>query len=268
MTKTKGFFNVNCNSMTFGYSFQVILGVLDVLTRSNYIGAVFVIVFMQYRSTLLSSMYKVIDDGIIQTLESSIRNLTDAIRGYYHALHEIVRSIMQNYVFFFVNDSEGRSYDRNPFGQKDSTSLENNDTPNNSSRNGYNKRHSSRGPPPPLVMVKGSAICTKDVESPNIKPTVLTTEIFEKDMNPLEPAFLNKEDYPPGWLVYHSVLGVSSVEDVDRYNEQRQLTKKRKKKRQQHEVFHLEKESDLMAVSEQRNSHGEKHDVAITQPKT
>jgi hypothetical protein len=33
----------------------------------------------------------------------------------------------------------------------------------------------------------------------------------------LEPAFLNEQDYPPGWLVYHPVLGVVPKEQADQY---------------------------------------------------
>lgn len=36
---------------------------------------------------------------------------------------------------------------------------------------------------------------------------------------PLEPAFLRESDYPPGWLVYHRVLGVVTKSEADDYNE-------------------------------------------------
>mmetsp|Transcript_4832 Transcript_4832/g.12302 ORF Transcript_4832/g.12302 Transcript_4832/m.12302 type:complete len:499 (+) Transcript_4832:124-1620(+) len=36
----------------------------------------------------------------------------------------------------------------------------------------------------------------------------------------LEPAFLDEKDYPPGWLLYHPVLGVVSKEEADRYDSQ------------------------------------------------
>lgn len=34
----------------------------------------------------------------------------------------------------------------------------------------------------------------------------------------IEPAFLNEQDYPPGWLVYHPVLGVVPKEQADQYD--------------------------------------------------
>jgi hypothetical protein len=34
----------------------------------------------------------------------------------------------------------------------------------------------------------------------------------------IEPAFLNDQDYPPGWLVYHPLLGVVPKEEADKYD--------------------------------------------------
>ena len=44
-----------------------------------------------------------------------------------------------------------------------------------------------------------------------------TDEIADED-DEIEPAFLNAEDYPPGWLVYHPVLGVVPKEEADDYD--------------------------------------------------
>lgn len=48
---------------------------------------------------------------------------------------------------------------------------------------------------------------------------------------PLEPAFLNDVDYPPGWLVFDPVLGVISKAEADKYK--RELTVKREQQQQQ-----------------------------------
>jgi hypothetical protein len=40
--------------------------------------------------------------------------------------------------------------------------------------------------------------------------------------NDLEPAFLNGDDYPPGWVVYHAVLGVVTKTEADQYQFQQQ----------------------------------------------
>jgi hypothetical protein len=37
-------------------------------------------------------------------------------------------------------------------------------------------------------------------------------------VNDMEPAFLNDRDYPPGWMVYHRVLGVVPKTEADRYD--------------------------------------------------
>eukprot|EP00536_Pseudo-nitzschia_multiseries_P001373 jgi/Psemu1/234533/estExt_Genewise1.C_180035 len=52
-------------------------------------------------------------------------------------------------------------------------------------------------------------------------------------MMPLPPAFSNRDDYPEGWLVYHPVLGVVSVKEAERYDEQELLTVVETEKHQQ-----------------------------------
>jgi len=62
--------------------------------------------------------------------------------------------------------------------------------------------------------------------SSRILSTKPTPETLISEMEPLEPAFLNKNDYPPGWLIYHPVLGISSVKEADEYDEQQSFTKR------------------------------------------
>jgi hypothetical protein len=40
----------------------------------------------------------------------------------------------------------------------------------------------------------------------------------------IEPAFLNENDYPPGWLVYHPALGVVPKEEADQYDKDQSTT--------------------------------------------
>jgi hypothetical protein len=40
-------------------------------------------------------------------------------------------------------------------------------------------------------------------------------------MDELEPAFLRDEDYPPGWMVYHPILGVVLKTEADKYQEKK-----------------------------------------------
>ena len=44
----------------------------------------------------------------------------------------------------------------------------------------------------------------------------------------IEPAFLKEEDYPPGWLVYHPVLGVVPKTEADRYPKEEEVIRRRK----------------------------------------
>jgi hypothetical protein len=210
--------------MNFGYS---ISHLWDILTRPNYIGAVLAIIFIQYRPVALNFFYTAINDGIMYTFFNLIINLADVIRGYYHMTRELIRSLGQNNVFSFVDENDGTNYAGHPMLQRESSHLYNNDNVNVPTRNNNHKRYSSCGPPPPLVVIRNSSIYTehemiapKIGASPTIVATGPTSEILENEMEPLEPAFLNKEDYPPGWLVYHPVLGISSVKEADQYDEQ------------------------------------------------
>ena len=40
------------------------------------------------------------------------------------------------------------------------------------------------------------------------------------NIKPLEPAFLRDEDYPPGWLVFHPVLGVVAKVEADKFKQE------------------------------------------------
>ena len=208
--------------MSVGY----LIFVWDILSRPHYICAVLSIIFVQYRSVILNFVYTAIKDGIMQTFFNLILNLADLIRGYYHMLREIVRGLSQNYVFSVLDESYGKNY-AYPSLRRESKNFQNYDTTNVPSRNDNNKRHPSCGAPPPLVAVRNSTIYTEDeIVSPKIgaSSTVVATgsdpELFRNEMAPLEPAFANKDDYPPGWLVYHPILGISSVKEADQYDEQ------------------------------------------------
>mmetsp|Transcript_43112 Transcript_43112/g.104333 ORF Transcript_43112/g.104333 Transcript_43112/m.104333 type:complete len:294 (+) Transcript_43112:143-1024(+) len=61
---------------------------------------------------------------------------------------------------------------------------------------------------PPLVPIPGAQ--EELPKKPNLKQSQPPPE--------LEPAFLNPEDYPPGWLVFHPELGVVSKEEADAYD--------------------------------------------------
>ncbi|CAB9497284.1 expressed unknown protein [Seminavis robusta] len=53
----------------------------------------------------------------------------------------------------------------------------------------------------------------------------------KENTDPLEPAFLNDEDYPPGWLVFDPVLGVVSKAEADNYKRKQQNAQKSPKQK-------------------------------------
>lgn len=65
-----------------------------------------------------------------------------------------------------------------------------------------------------------------------------------ENTDPLPPAFLRDEDYPPGWLVYDVDLGVVSKKDADIYHRRRQETKKQ----EQQVVPHQEQKDEQPIV--------------------
>jgi len=84
------------------------------------------------------------------------------------------------------------------------------------------------GPPLPLVVINDLNGSTSDktgrakstVSSNDVVNSESKNEIEEIALAPLEPAFLNRNDYPPMWLVYHPVLGVCPLEEADQYDKE------------------------------------------------
>ncbi len=197
----------------------------DVLTTPQSMGAVLVIVFIQYRSLLLSFVRMAMNDGVMHTLFNLSFNIADTMRGYYHMTNEIIRSLGQNRIFPFVGENHDSNYRSYSSPQSD---LQTNDTTNNGT-NCY-KRNSSNEPLPQLVELRKSVVHNEeDVAAPqpadsgNVMSINSKSKILENEMKPLEPAFLKKEDYPPGWLVFHPILGISSVHEADQYEEEQLL---------------------------------------------
>lgn len=205
--------------MTFGKGASYLW---DVLTRPQSMGAVLVIVFIQYRSILLSFVRMAMNDGLMQTLFNLTLNFVDTIRGYYHIINEIIRGLGQNRIFPFVDENDDSNY-------ASYSSSQNNDTPDTSDDSNRYKMNVSKEPLPKLVEVRNSVVHSEeDLAAPqpadvgNVS-TNSKSKILENEMVPLEPAFLNKDDYPPGWLVFHPILGISSVQEVDQYKEEQLL---------------------------------------------
>lgn len=209
--------------MSAEYSFG---DVWDVLTRPNYVGAALAIVFMQYRSPIVDIVYTTWEDGIFQTFLNLVLSVADIVRGYYHVSRENIRNLGQTFDFSFGDGMDDSHYARHPPRQKETSDSQS--LCNGSSHSGNPKRHSSFGAPPPLVMVKYSTMNSQDeqrvstIDVTDHAATAITP--ISNYMQPLEPAFLNKDDYPEGWLVFHPILGVSSVKEANEFDEQKQLS--------------------------------------------
>mmetsp|Transcript_29178 Transcript_29178/g.78958 ORF Transcript_29178/g.78958 Transcript_29178/m.78958 type:complete len:254 (-) Transcript_29178:1856-2617(-) len=199
---------------------------LECLVRPTSVCAVLVIVCVQYRSSVADLIYTAQEDGILQTLLNSLLSLADIVRAYYHIAREVVRNFGQNSLFLFGDGTGSGNYARFPLTEREVSVLENKDSTNAPIRRGNKKRLSSVGQPPPLVVVDNASINEGDepaaASSPvtSAKPTEFKVR---NELMPLEPAFLNSDDYPEGWLVYHPVLGVISVKEAERYEDQQQL---------------------------------------------
>mmetsp|Transcript_37467 Transcript_37467/g.41909 ORF Transcript_37467/g.41909 Transcript_37467/m.41909 type:complete len:234 (+) Transcript_37467:96-797(+) len=217
--------------MNDGHS-SIISVVLDIVARHYYeiIIAVTVIGFLQFRSNFLTLVNKALNNGIQQTFLNLALNLADIFRGCYQISRDLIRSV-GNYI-------------QNPFPQGDSIHMQYNDKIHgrNGNRNilECGERILSYGSLPPLVIMKND-------DSPVIAKTVSSSATIANGLEPLEPAFLNEDDYPPNWPMYHRTLGVTTKDEADHYDRQH-LSRKLEENPSQTE------ESDLVKDCHQQNS--------------
>lgn len=204
--------------------------VWETLARPRHIVAVLAILVVHYRSDLLYIFQTAMNDGFVQTFFNLILNLADTLRGYYHVSHEIIRGLGQYQIFSFLNENYSGPYARRPSRQRESVTFQKSE--NVSNRNNNHKTNSSVSPLPELVEVRNCVIheenavaSTGNASASAMATTGSNPSILKNELAPLEPAFLSKEDYPPGWLVYHPVLGLTSVEEADKHDEQQSSEK-------------------------------------------
>ena len=70
----------------------------------------------------------------------------------------------------------------------------------------------------PSFPLKNGVVCRQ--QPMNGQPQYPQQQYPQQQQPEIEPAFLNEQDYPPGWLVYHPHLGVVSKEQADHYDKQ------------------------------------------------
>jgi len=201
--------------------------VWETLARPRHIVAMLAIFVVHYRVDLLYIFQTAMNDGFVQTFFNVILNLADTLRGYYHVSHEIIRGLGQNQIFSFLNENYSGPYARRPSRQRESSNFQKIENVPNRSNN--HKTNSSAGPLPELVEVRNGVIHEEGdaiASTGNVSASTSSKpDILKKDLAPLEPAFLSEEDYPPGWLVYHPVLGLTSVEEANQKYEQQSSKK-------------------------------------------
>jgi len=148
-----------------------------------------------------------IEDGWQRTLLECMFGLRDATRAYFRMACELIRSFRHG-----ISPPPSRNIIQS-------------------------QRVISGGVPPPLVVIPQRAesdaetgmadgldpsakgqISEAGSSSPSTASSTSSVPHAPMGQEEIEPAFLNEKDYPPGWLVYHPVLGVVKKEEADQFD--------------------------------------------------
>jgi hypothetical protein len=176
--------------------------VLDFVTSPSFgvLVALLVIVGIHYRAAISRFISSLIENGIQETLLDCFLALCDLARAFYQIVTEILRNIFSSW------------------GARRSASLFHTKS---------SRRVSNGSRMPPLVVIaemnevgaeSGSQIPKNaDIHGSSSSPTSGAQQMTIH-FDDIEPAFLNDEDYPEGWLTYHRVLGVVSKVEADEFN--------------------------------------------------
>jgi hypothetical protein len=217
--------------------------VLDVFTGPNFgvLMAILVILLLQFKSSLLTFFYNAMEDGWQQTLLECMLGLREVIRAYYQMACELLRSVRHG-----TNDNSppplalatARHLMQSPSslggsggtppplvvvpleGEEQQTQTQAQTTaslpPHNktSSSPRFHKHNSTSS-----TLESSSSSAAARSQSPSTTSSSSSSlpnapSIQEE----IEPAFLDEKDYPPGWLVYHPVLGVVTKEEADQHD--------------------------------------------------
>ena len=172
---------------------------LDFLTspRFGVMTAVLVIVGMYYKTEISSFVSSLVENGLKETLLDCMLAMCDLARAYYQVAREVVRSLFSSW------------------GARRSVSLF-----HEQSTQVSNGSHL-----PPLAICAEMHDAMGEVHMENSTSRVMDASGANADFEQvtihfedIQPAFLNDEDYPKGWLTYHRVLGVVSKHEADEYN--------------------------------------------------
>jgi hypothetical protein len=196
---------------------------LDFLTGPTFgvLVAFAVIIFLQYKPNIVAFFSNLVENGVQETLLDGLLGLCDLVRAYYQIACEVVRNF---------GSSGASSEPTSAIGLINTTATS----------------RASRGSAlPPLVIqplqendaiLQSSHVLGSNGQwkasvdrspSPSGSSSSSTTQnaiVFHQE---IEPAFLDEKDYPQGWLVYHSTLGVTSKEEADRFDHKAMITTSR-----------------------------------------
>jgi hypothetical protein len=195
---------------------QVVMRTLDVCTGPNFglLVAVLVIVFLQFKSSLLNFFYNAMEDGWQQTLLECLYGLLELLRAYYQMACELIRSLrlgsgprpapttIRSHGASATNGSVPPPLVILPIEDANAAMPVPTSRTRNRSDARFNATHESSARSPSPSTSSSSSLVP---QAPLVQEEI-------------EPAFLSEKDYPPGWLVYHPVLGVVAKEEADQYN--------------------------------------------------
>lgn len=200
--------------------------------------AVIVILFFQFKPQLYHLWCSVREEGVIQTCIDLLFRLGDTIRAQIQLALELGRNVR----FYLSYDRAGGGHGRPGMAPRNGNNFLNRIGGGIGMGGGgpfgrdYDADDLFYGPPPPLMIVETTPNGTvkwqldesnededevdgggRTSRPPSQASSSSSASISSTE---LEPAFLNDEDYPPGWLLYHPILGVVSKEVADAYDRQ------------------------------------------------
>lgn len=146
--------------------------------------AVFAILIIQYRSSIISFFRYAIEEGLRLAMVEILIERQQIASVFYQTVCQVLRR------FSYVPGAQSADHTQ--------PSMANSNIP------------------PPLEIIKDNKSNPENDSSYTIKQDIAETTFLNK--NGIEPAFLHEKDYPPGWLVYHPRLGVVPKDEAERYD--------------------------------------------------
>lgn len=178
-----------------------VIWLVEVVTGPKFgvFAAICSVAVVQYKSNIENFLRNAVEDGWQQTILECMLGLGEMIRAYYQMTCEVLRSIR-------------RTQDPQPVQAM------------------AQARTIVGSSPPPLVVLhpesEGAIMSSTYVnyDSSDMIEKMNSTQRIPPSSygDEIEPAFLDEQDYPPGWLVYHPLLGVVSKDEADSYDRNQQ----------------------------------------------